>query len=628
MESITTSADTQPPPKELPQFVYAQGPSPRAKIAKTPLEVFQLFFTNVILSSIVQQTKLFAFQKGNDMEFCIEELMAFIGLNVAMGMLHLPQVKDYWSTSKILSTPWFPSVMSRDRFLKILKFLHLVDSTLQKKKGEEGYDPLFKVRFLVDHLAAVYPQYYFPSRYLSIDEMMVGTRCRVVFLQYLPKKPTKFGIKVWINSEAKSGYVLNFQIYTGSEGKTKEKGLAYRVVMDLMEPYSHKGHCLFIDNFYTTVKLLIDLLAKGAYCTGTARSNRKYFPMEIIPAKGTQVEPGNFCFAIGKCSNQEKSVQDTNEDNSSGVDEFKDHSALQGDDQGSGKNKDGNSQQDTNQDGSSPKVHKNEGYGGRGLQDTDQDENFSCSNKDKDDSTPDNTSGQDKTIGQPENLTGQNLVGPNDNSYKIIAVWWRDRRDVLALSTMHNTSASVVMKRSKGCHEKRPLPCPTIIIDYNQYMGGVDLMDQHLSYYSLTTRRTLKWWKKVFWRLVDISIVNAWIIFHHNNADSDVKSHREFRLKLVEELVQPLLDLQASTNCPKHLVGTKGRQPVSDDKRLMGKHFAYKSSKRGRCCVCSHKIPAGSMKRKDKKTQNYCKKCEVHLCVGMCFELYHTRTTY
>ena len=119
--------------------------------------------------------------------------------------------------------------MPRDRFLEILRFLHLADSSLQKKKGEEGYNPLFKVRFLVDHLAVVFPQYYFPSRYISIDEMMVGTRCRVVFLQYLPKKSTKFGIKVWVNSEAKSGYVLNFQIYTGSKNKTKEKGLGYRV---------------------------------------------------------------------------------------------------------------------------------------------------------------------------------------------------------------------------------------------------------------------------------------------------------------------------------------------------------------------------------------------------------------
>ena len=58
-----------------------------------------------IVASIVQQTKLFASQKRKDLEFCVEELMAFMGLNIAMGMLHLPQVKDYWSTNKILSTP-------------------------------------------------------------------------------------------------------------------------------------------------------------------------------------------------------------------------------------------------------------------------------------------------------------------------------------------------------------------------------------------------------------------------------------------------------------------------------------------------------------------------------------------
>ena len=261
--------------------------------------------------------------------------------------------------------------MSRDRFLEILRYLHLVDSTLQKKKGEEGYDPLFKVRFLVDHLAAVYPQYYFPSRYLSIDEMMVGTRCRVVFLQYLPKKPTKFGIKVWVNSEAKSGYVLNFQIYTGSDERTKEKGLAYRVVMDLMEPYFHKGYCLFIDNFYTSVKLLIDLFAKGTYCTGTARSNRKYFPAEIIPAKGTQVEPGNFRFAVGKYTSQ-----DTNPSKRSSDDDDKN--------------------QDTNRDKSSSSGD-DKGHSGL-IQDSSQDRNCSgLRDKDKEYSIQDSASDQDKS---------------------------------------------------------------------------------------------------------------------------------------------------------------------------------------------------------------------------------------
>ena len=155
-------------------------------------------FTAVILQSIVQQTKLFASQKGIDLEFCVEELQAFIGLNIAMGLLHLPQVRDYWSTNEILATPWFPSIMSRDRFFKILRYLHLVDSSKQKKREEEGYDILYKVRLLIDHLGAVFPKYYQPSRQLSIDEMMIGTRCRVSFLQYIPKKPTRFGIKVWV----------------------------------------------------------------------------------------------------------------------------------------------------------------------------------------------------------------------------------------------------------------------------------------------------------------------------------------------------------------------------------------------------------------------------------------------
>ena len=58
---------------------------------------------------------------------------------------------------------------------------------------------------------------------------------------------------VWVNSEAKTGYVLCFQVYTGANSKTtREKGLGYRVVMDLIEHYKMKGHCLFIDNFYTS----------------------------------------------------------------------------------------------------------------------------------------------------------------------------------------------------------------------------------------------------------------------------------------------------------------------------------------------------------------------------------------
>lgn len=339
--------------------------------------------------------------------------------------------------------------MSRDRFLSILRFLHLADSTKQKKQGEQGYDPLFKVRPLIDHLSAVFQQYYQPLRQLSIDEMMVGTRCCIAFLQFMPKKPTRFGIKIWVNSEAKTGYVLKFEIYTGAHEGTREKGLSYRVVMELMEPFQGKGHCLFIDNFYTGPKLLLDLLERGTYSAGTVRPNRKGFPPDLKPS-GSAV-PGNMRFGT----------------------------ASEG---------------------------------------------------------------------------------------RLTAVWWFDRRDVLALSTMHNTSATVVLKRPKGSREKQPIPCPTIISKYNAYMGGVDLMDQHLSYYSMSTRRTLKWWKKVFWRLVDICIINAWILFRQNNPNSAIKSQRSFRLKLAEELVQPLLNLKANPSCPPTLrVDLESQQLLRSD---------------------------------------------------------------
>jgi len=45
-----------------------------------------------------------------------EELMAFIGVIVAMGVVQLLSADDYWSISPILAHPWFQSVFTRFRF--------------------------------------------------------------------------------------------------------------------------------------------------------------------------------------------------------------------------------------------------------------------------------------------------------------------------------------------------------------------------------------------------------------------------------------------------------------------------------------------------------------------------------
>ena len=106
---------------------------------------------------------------------------------------------------------------------------------------------------------------------------MIGTKGHLSFLQYMPKKPTKWGIKVWVCSESKMGYIHKFQVYTG-KGTVSTNGLAYGVVMHLLEDLQDEGRVLYVDNYYTLPILFEDLYERGMYASGTVRVNRKYFP--------------------------------------------------------------------------------------------------------------------------------------------------------------------------------------------------------------------------------------------------------------------------------------------------------------------------------------------------------------
>jgi hypothetical protein len=46
------------------------------------------------------------------------------------------------------------------------------------------------------------------------------------------------------------------------------------------------------------------------------------------------------------------------------------------------------------------------------------------------------------------------------------------------------------------------------VLNYNKYKTGVDRSDQMLSYYSFS-RKTIKWWKKLFFHLFDLAMVNS-----------------------------------------------------------------------------------------------------------------------
>jgi hypothetical protein len=104
---------------------------------------------------------------------------------------------------------------------------------------------------------------------------MIKFKDRLSFRQYLPAKPTKWGGKLWNMADSDTGYMHHFQIYTGKE-YSQEKGLLYRVVMDLCSNMLGKNLRVYFDNFYTSAELLKDLHTRGVLACGTVQITKDF----------------------------------------------------------------------------------------------------------------------------------------------------------------------------------------------------------------------------------------------------------------------------------------------------------------------------------------------------------------
>ena len=62
---------------------------------------------------------------------------------------------------------------------------------------------------------------------------------------------------------------------------------------------------------------------------------------------------------------------------------------------------------------------------------------------------------------------------------------------------------------------RNEIPCPQIVKAYNKSTGGVDLADRLIFLYRLEVK-TRRRYIKMFWHLVDIAKVNAWILYCRN----------------------------------------------------------------------------------------------------------------
>ena len=97
----------------------------------------------------------------------------------------------------------------------LMKYLHLNDSQKQSDRSFALYDKLFKIRPFIDQIIQLFQDEYSPSKHISIDESIIGFKGQLSWIQYMPKKPTKWGIKAWVSADSSNGYVWNLRLYTG-----------------------------------------------------------------------------------------------------------------------------------------------------------------------------------------------------------------------------------------------------------------------------------------------------------------------------------------------------------------------------------------------------------------------------
>ena len=95
---------------------------------------------------------------------------------------------------------------------------------------------------------------------LSLDEMTIAFKGKSTLKMYNPNKRDKYGYKAFVLSQAKSGYVLQWSLYTGQHGdEVTDLAATHVLVRQLMAQHIWKGHELYMDSYYMSPAVVNEL---------------------------------------------------------------------------------------------------------------------------------------------------------------------------------------------------------------------------------------------------------------------------------------------------------------------------------------------------------------------------------
>lgn len=183
--------------------------------------------------------------------------------------------------------------------------------------------------------------------------------------------------------------------------------------------------------------------------------------------------------------------------------------------------------------------------------------------------------------------------------YKNIKVIiWKEFKPAYYLTNCVGYKYADSQKIDRHTNKKISMKKPEAIVLFNQFIHGVEIMDQLSSYYSVS-RKKYKWWKQVLFFLLEITMSNSYTILREVKG-AKIMTRKEYRLFIIEQLLM--------------------RNPLFVNFKLkrikLTPHLPVEKEKARSCRWCKQ------VKGRKIKVVWYCDECKIPLCPE-CFKPFH-----
>ena len=529
--------------------------------------IFSLFFDDDILTTIAQNTNLYApIQKARLQakkpdpkhartpwkDVLVTELRAYLGIFIYRSIHEESDRSDYWTVNpKMASHQIITEAISRNRFDQLEQIIHVAkpENASENPKKKKKAFCFHKLEPLNTHLLSIAKKLWKPSSELAVDEFMVRFTGRAKEIVTIPAKPIPTGIKGW--GIADKGYFLHWYWHAKGKGpqgvpkKPAELNPTAAVVPALLDTLpkpsqpqnTNAPYAVTLDNLFSSTKLM------------------NYLWEHDYGARGTANIKGGI------------------------------HADL-------------------------------------------------VSKKRKDDATD--------CI--PWGMTEQKFVADG----KVCQLMWKDNSLCLFLSNMEDGTETIMTKRHQpntsmkhsksarkpfGDQAEKELPRPVLTFKYNHLMNQVDRGDQRMAAYPIQQRQ-MKAWKTLFYELVNIVVLNAYLISLYSTVPKKEKftNHKAFRVALYTGLFKHATPGSSRTTRTQEV--NHCSIPIKRSACVVCKASAGRERRKGirlKAQALQEISPNKTAKLKDKHVYRSCvgcDVCDVNLCSSSrskrcCWETYH-----